>query len=180
MTDDVTTRLAELEDRLQRLEDERDIARLIASYGPLVDAGEADDVASLWDDDGTFDVDEVFLQGRGAIAAMVRSAPHQSWIHDGCAHFLSAPRVEVVRDDAIAVCHSLMVVNTGGSFPAEVSFTVRRATAHHWTLRRTPAGWRVTRRTSRVLDGRADARDLLASGATGEAVPESIAVRKSL
>lgn len=174
MTDDVTIRLAKLEGRLQRLEDERDIARLIASYGPLVDAGAADQVASLWDDDGTFDVDEVSLQGQGAIAAMVRSAPHQSWIQGGCAHFLSAPRVQVLDDSAVAVCHSLMVVNAGGSFPSEGSFTVRRATAHHWTLHRTPTGWRVTRRTSRVLDGRAEARDLLASGAAGEPLPPSL------
>lgn len=38
--------------RLRRLEDERDIARLIASYGPAVDAGDADAAAGLWASDG--------------------------------------------------------------------------------------------------------------------------------
>ena len=39
---DTETRLAALEARLHKLEDEQAIAQLIASYGPLVDAGEAD------------------------------------------------------------------------------------------------------------------------------------------
>jgi hypothetical protein len=50
MTED---RIAALERRLQRLEDERDITRLIASYGPLVDAGDAGGAAAPLTDDGT-------------------------------------------------------------------------------------------------------------------------------
>ena len=49
--------LAELEKRLQRIESERAIERLIASYGPLVDAGEADSTAALWATDGVYDVE---------------------------------------------------------------------------------------------------------------------------
>jgi len=50
-----------------------------------------------------------------------------------------------------------MIVNTPDGF------TVRRATANHWELRRTPSGWRAARRTNRVLDGREESPDLLAS-----------------
>jgi hypothetical protein len=46
-TDQTDGRLAELERRLGRIEDERAIERMIASYGPLVDAGEADATAGL-------------------------------------------------------------------------------------------------------------------------------------
>jgi hypothetical protein len=168
MSDDLLQCLARFEQRLQLLEDEREIADLISSYGPLVDGGAADEVAALWTEEGVYDVDEVLLQGQRAIAAMVRSRHHQAWIEGGCAHFLSPPRVHVFADEAIAVCHSLMVVNQGGTFDGQASFAVRRATAHHWALRRTPAGWRVTERTSRVLDGRAEARALLVHGALGE------------
>ncbi|EUA19106.1 snoaL-like domain protein [Mycobacterium xenopi 4042] len=45
MADD---RLTELERRLQTIEDERAIERLIASYGPLVDAGQSEAAAQLW------------------------------------------------------------------------------------------------------------------------------------
>lgn len=41
-------RLIDLERRLQQIEDERAIERLIASYGPLVDAGDPDATAALW------------------------------------------------------------------------------------------------------------------------------------
>lgn len=51
------TAIDELLTRLRRLEDERDIARLITSYGPAVDAGDADAAAALWATDGVYDVD---------------------------------------------------------------------------------------------------------------------------
>lgn len=160
--DDLHERLEVLERRLRRLEDEREIADLIAAYGPLVDAGAADDVAALWTEDGVYDVDEVYLDGGDAIRRMVESRGHQAWIAGGCAHFLGPVRITVHDDEAVAICHSLMVVH------GEEGFRVRRATANHWQLRRTPDGWRATVRTSRVLDGRAESPALLAAGARGE------------
>ncbi|WP_109509149.1 nuclear transport factor 2 family protein [Nocardioides speluncae] len=149
---------AALEARIQRLEDEADIARLIASYGPLVDAGSAEAVAALWEAGGVYDVDELVMHGHGEIVAMVESANHQGWIAGGCAHFVGPPVVTVIGDDAVAVCHSLMIVHQAGRF------VVRRATANHWRLRRGETGWKVTVRTNRVLDGRAESPALLASG----------------
>src|SRR6478735_2984964 len=155
-------RIAELESRLRRLEDERDIAQLIATYGPLVDAGAATEVADLWTHDGIYDVDEVYLEGHEQLVAMVLSRAHQSLIERGCAHVVGPARVTVEGDTAVAVCHSLLVVR------ADERFVVRRATANHWALVRTDDGWRVSRRTSRLLDGRAESPDLLAAGTRGE------------
>ncbi len=160
----IEERLATLERRLQALEDEREIARLIASYGPLVDAGAAEEAAALWTEDGVYDVDEVYLEGRDQLKAMVLSAHHQQWIEAGCAHFLGPAHITVDGDSATAVCHSLMVVRVEGRF------VLRRATANHWSLSRTPQGWRTTRRTSRVLDGRAEAIDALLQGVRGVAL----------
>lgn len=156
--------LAALSRRLQRLEDERDIAALIASYGPLVDSGRADDVSQLWAENGVYDVDELCLDGVAAIRAMVLSPAHQQWIAGGCAHFLGPAKITLAGDEAIAVCHSLMVVNTVDGF------VVRRATANHWHLERQEEGWRVVRRTSRVLDGRTESPGLLAAGVHGHRV----------
>ncbi|MGH3435496.1 MAG: nuclear transport factor 2 family protein [Sciscionella sp.] len=155
---DLAGRVAELEARLERLEDERAVARLIASYGPLVDGGDADAVAALWEPDGVYDVDELLMTGRAEIAAMVGSANHKRWITGGCAHLVAPPHVTVTGDTAVAVCHSLMVVHSEGRF------VVRRATANHWRLRKGPDGWQVTTRTNRVLDGRAESPALLAGG----------------
>lgn len=154
---DVEARLSALEERLRLLEDERAITRLILSYGPLVDSGCAGDVAALWDEDGVYDVDEILMTGRAQIGAMVRSADHQGWIGGGCAHFVGPPHVTVSGDEAAAVGYTLMIVNRPDGF------TLRRATANHWRLRRTPSGWSVTNRTSRVLDGRDESPDLLTS-----------------
>lgn len=168
MPDATEARLAALEERLSRAEDELAIARLLASYGPLVDAGEAESVAQLWTEDGVYDVDEGHMAGRGQLVAMVRSRAHQGWISGGCAHFLGPAHVTLHGDTAVAVCHSLMVVNSGGEFGSDASFGVRRATAHHFDLVRTDEGWRIARRTSRVLDGRPEAPALLVRGVTGQ------------
>ncbi|MDI3388491.1 nuclear transport factor 2 family protein [Streptomyces sp. B-S-A8] len=154
--------LATLEARLRRLEDERDIARLMTSYGPLVDSGCAAEVAGLWEPDGVYDIDELYLSGRDEIDAMVRSAAHQGWIRAGCAHVVGPPHITVDGDTAVAVCHSLMVVHDEGRY------VVRRATANHWRLRRSDTGWLVTTRTNRILDGRPESPALLQGGVRGE------------
>lgn len=158
-------RIDELEARLRLLEDERDIRQLVSAYGPLVDAGAAHEVADLWTHDGVYDVDEVYLEGHEQLAAMVLSKAHQSWIQAGCAHVVGPVHVSIDGDTAIAVGHSLMVVQDDGRF------VIRRATANHWALVRTPGGWRVSRRTNRVLDGRTESPTLLAAGARGEEAP---------
>jgi uncharacterized protein (TIGR02246 family) len=158
---DLERRLAAVEQRLLLLEDERAVARLVAAYGPLVDSGDAEGVAALWESDGVYDVDELLMTGRAEIAAMVRSAPHQGWIAGGCAHVVGPPHVTVTGDEAVAVCYSLMVVRQDGDF------VVRRATANVWRLRRSPRGWLVSNRTNRVLDGRGEAPALLADGLDG-------------
>jgi hypothetical protein len=156
-------RLAVLEQRLRRAEDELAIARLMASYGPLVDAGDADAVAGLWAEDGEYDVDGWHMRSRADVAEMVRSPAHQGLISGGSAHFLGPVRIDVHGDDAVAVCESIVVrYNADGS-----GYRVWRAGANHVTLSRTAVGWQIVKRTSRALDGSAAARELLAAGAAG-------------
>ncbi|WAC53581.1 nuclear transport factor 2 family protein [Gordonia sp. SL306] len=155
-------RLAALEARVRRLEDSEEITQLIASYGPLVDDGDAENVAHLWDRHGSYDVDGLSMTGRDDIAAMVRSRPHQGLIAEGCAHLLGPVRVHVDGDSAVAVCHSLLIRHQ------DHGFVVHRATANHFTLDRTADGWRIGCRTSRALDGQESAHLLLGAGARGE------------
>ncbi|MGE2721655.1 nuclear transport factor 2 family protein [Mycolicibacterium celeriflavum] len=150
------TELADLERRLRRIEDERAIERLIASYGPLVDAGEADATAQLWAEDGDYDVEGWHMAGRDEVAAMVRSEAHQGLIRRGCCHFLGPAVVTVDGDDAVAVCDSLLVTRHGDGF------AVSRAGANHFRLRRTDGRWVIAERRNRQLDGGAEARELLA------------------
>ena len=50
----MTTPLEPLEARLQALEDAEAIRTLIARYGPLADQGDAEGVAQLWSEDGSY------------------------------------------------------------------------------------------------------------------------------
>lgn len=159
MSDD---RLDRLEQRVQALEDELAIVRLVASYGPLVDAGEADAVADLWAEDGTYDVEGWQMTSRDDLRAMVGSAGHQGLIEGGCSHFLGPLHVTVRGDEAVAVCESILVRHRDGAF------SVRRAGANHFHLRREGQRWLIKDRRTRALDGSAEARDLLAKGAKGE------------
>ena len=154
-------RLDAIECRLRALEDERDIARLIASYGPLVDSGDADGAAALWAVDGSYDVEGWMMSGRDEVAAMVRSDAHQGLIAKGCCHFFGPPVIEVDGDAAVAVCESTLLVRreSGG-------YAVARAGVHLLTLRRDAGTWRIVSRTARQLDGAAAGRDLIAEAFT--------------
>lgn len=164
MTDD---RIAALEQRLQRLEDEREIVQLLAGYGALADSGCAEELAAIWEPDGVYDNDEISMVGNAQLVAMVNSSRHQGWINSGAAHFNGPVKVTLDGDTAVAVNHSLMVIHTDGGF------VVRRATANHWQLRRGEQGWRVTVRTGRLLDGRPEARAALAAGARGQQLEQA-------
>jgi uncharacterized protein (TIGR02246 family) len=160
----VTDRQTDFDDlvaRLRRLEDDRDIRQLIASYGPAVDAGDADAAARLWSSDGVYDVDGWRMEGRTDIHAMVRSAAHQNLVAKGCCHFLGPCVVTVSGDEAVAVCESLVLIRDGDGY------RVWRATAHHFALRRIDEQWQITTRTSRVLDGNPEARTVLTKGLAG-------------
>ncbi len=109
-------RLAELERRLQQIEDERAIERLIASYGPLVDAGDPESTAALWHHDGVYDVENWLMSGREQIAAMVRSRGHQDLIARGCTHFLGPAVVTVTGDEAVAVCESTLLLRRATTY----------------------------------------------------------------
>jgi ketosteroid isomerase-like protein len=152
----------ELETRLRRLEDEREITRLIASYGPAVDAGDADAAARLWATDGSYDVEGWQMESRADVHAMVSSPSHQTLVANGCCHFIGPAVVTVTGDSAVALCESLVLVRDGDGY------RVWRATANHFMLQRIAGRWQITVRTSRVLDGNPGARALLTTGLAGQ------------
>lgn len=171
-------RLQQLEERLRAVEDERAIARLIATYGPAVDAADAAGAAALWSADGVYDVEGWRMTGRDDVEAMVRSPGHRRLVQNGCCHFLGPAAVTVRGDDAVAVCESLVVLRAADGYPERESsatqsglpapgYVVWRAAANHFRLRRIEGRWQITVRTSRLLDGNPEAHDLLTAGVAG-------------
>src|SRR5262245_14668400 len=98
-------RLDDLTRRVQALEDELAIHRLIVRYGLAVDAGDADAAAGTFAEDGVYDVDVGVMRGRSQVAAMVRGERHQAMV-GRCAHQLGPAVVEVSGDRATAVGYS--------------------------------------------------------------------------
>ncbi|MGH7856341.1 MAG: nuclear transport factor 2 family protein, partial [Candidatus Binatia bacterium] len=124
--------------------------------------GDSDAAAALWDDDGVLDSDLSHLEGPAAVAEMVLSEGQQSLIRQGCAHVQGFPVLTVEGDRATATGYSRVYRHT------DEGHEVWRVSANHWEFRRTPSGWRVTRRTNRVIDGGPEARDVLGRALGGK------------
>ncbi|CRZ14067.1 nuclear transport factor 2 family protein [Mycolicibacterium neworleansense] len=166
----MTSELAALEARLRRLEDERDIARLIASYGPRVDTADADGTAALWATDGRYEVEGWTMASRADVHAMVSSTSHRALVDSGCSHFLGPAVVTVDGDTAVAVCESLVLVRRDTA-DGSGEYVVWRATANHFELVRAQGHWQISRRSSRLLNGDPAAHRLLLAGVAGQPAP---------
>ncbi len=157
------SRLGQLETRVRELEDRDALAQLVASYGPAVDSGEASAAAALWSEDGVFDVVPYFeLVGHDGIAGMVDDDGHQSLIHNGCGHVLTAPKVVVEGDYARGWNYAFNI-----RWDAEADrFWIARLSANEWEFRRDRDGWHVVRRTNINLDGDERPRNLFRNSTT--------------
>lgn len=148
--------VSELSRRLRAVEDLLAIQHTISRYGPAVDAGEAEEVAALWTQHGSYDSGVGAWSGRDAIAGMVRGPQHQGFINGGAGHVVSAPHIVVDGDRAVALCHSQLLLRD----EAADGFRVWRLTANRWEMERTSGGWKVADRVNRQLDGNEEARRL--------------------
>ncbi|MEO5323572.1 nuclear transport factor 2 family protein [Mesorhizobium sp. CC13] len=159
---DIEARLAALEARIKGLEDQLAIYQLFATYGPSVDSRTGSVTASLWAEDGAYDFGGDPLVGAERVGSLVDIEPHVHYVADGCAHVLSMPHVTVDGDKAVATGYSRVYLIHGDHWRVE------RASANRWELVRTADGWRVQNRVNRLLNGQAEARDLLSSGVKRE------------
>lgn len=152
----VEQRLEVLEARMRAAEDELAIIRLLNSYGPMVDSGASEAAAALWVDGGIYD----FTGGAVAAApdglvAAYEGPEHQGLVHDGCSHLTATPHITLNGDRAEALAYSYVARHRGGEW------FLYRAAINHWDLVRTDAGWRIEKRTNRLLDGSAESHALL-------------------
>ena len=156
-TDDLRSVVDALLERVRILEDQLALAQVVASYGPAVDSGSSERAASLWSDDGVFDVPPYATwAGRDEIAGMVDGAGHQGLITNGCGHVLTAPRVVVDGDDARGWNYALNIRWDA----VREQFWIARLSANEWTFRREPDGWKTVCRVNVNLDGSEQARAL--------------------
>jgi ketosteroid isomerase-like protein len=157
MTDDVLTRLTALEGRVRALEDELAITRTVVEYGFAVDSGNATATGRLYTEDTVFDVDGGFvMRGRDQVEGMVNGAGHQSLLPN-CAHTIGPVVVRPDGDTAVVVGYSRVYVRRGDDFE------LFRIGCNRWEMERCPTGWRIAKRTTRVL-GSEESQAVLAGG----------------
>jgi hypothetical protein len=157
---DIEQRLATLEARVRKAEDQLEILNLLNTYGPLVDSATGGPAGDLWVPGGGYsftlpDGGTRRLEAPAEIAAMYDWPGHLDLVNTGCAHLTGTPKITVDGDDAQAVGYSFVVLRE------DERWFVWRAAVNHWTLRRTADGWRIAERINRALDGSAESHETM-------------------
>ncbi len=165
MSDSIEDQVSALTKRLDRVEDELAIHRLIVRYGLAVDAGEAEAAMELFTKDTLYEVRAVgtgteggpdktmVMRGRGAVGEMVRSEDHQKLLPNA-AHTIGPAVVNVDGDVATATGYTRIYHRD------EDDFRMLRMAVNHWELVKQDGRWWVKARYSQVL-GASDAQDLM-------------------
>lgn len=142
--------------RVQTLEDELAIHRLIVRYGFAVDTGDADGAAACFTEDTVYDVDgPLLMEGRAGVRQMVRGPRHQAMLPH-CAHQIGPAVVSVDGDRAVAAGYSRVYLRR------DERIDIYRVSFNRWELERRAGEWLIARRTTRLL-GHAEAAALLRS-----------------
>jgi uncharacterized protein (TIGR02246 family) len=151
---DLEHMVAHLARRVQALEDELAIHRVIVRYGLGVDAGDAERGAAVFTEDGVYDVDVGRMEGRDAVCAMVCSERHQAMV-GRCAHQIGPA---VVRLDGSA--HATAVGYSRVYLDTDTGTEIYRVSVNRWELVKDGGEWLIRRRVTRRL-GHAEALDVL-------------------
>jgi hypothetical protein len=163
---DLGARVAELEQRLRTLEDEREIRELLSRYGYYADACLDDEFYALFTDDCAMDVSsgrqpdpyEVLRwEGQDAMREFmsVRTAGHGTGFAGRSLHMQGNNHsVAVHGDTAVASGYSFILHQDGPQIK------LVSASINAWQLRRVDGRWRIVERKRRML-GSPDTAEVL-------------------
>src|ERR1700690_4264 len=164
-----------LKQRIRAIEDRLEIYNLIASHPPSADTGADYYAEAVYTEDGVFDrgSDLSGASGNKAIAASLKSPGHQAAIAGGLAHFTGLPHIALDGDRAIVTSYLQILTPNKSGTAVEVpnpgasrGYHIHRVVTNRWDLLRTAAGWKIKRRTLRLVDGSEPSREIL-RGALG-------------
>ena len=159
-----------LEQRIQAIEHRLEIYNLIAGHPPSADTGADYYAEAVYADDGVFDRGPGLsgAAGNKAIAASLKSAGHQAAIAGGLAHFTGLPYIALDGDTAVVTSYLQILTPNKSGAPVEVpnhgasrGYHIHRVVANRWELVRAAAGWKIKRRTLRLVDGSEPSREIL-------------------
>jgi hypothetical protein len=137
-----------VEERVQALEDERELRDLLSRYSFNADLGRTAEYAELFTDDGVIDLRDMGLpryEGRQAILNDFISGPAKR--RAGVAFHHAAPTVFYIDGDlAEGEGYSLMFV-----LEEDGAVLIRNANYSHWSFARVDGEWKITERNIRLL-----------------------------
>jgi hypothetical protein len=159
-----------LEQRIRDIEDRLEIYNLIAGHPPSADTGADYYAEAVYTEDGVFDRGPNLsgATSNKAIAASLKSDAHQAAIAGGLAHFTGLPHIALHGDTAIVTSYlQILTPNKTGeavdvpNHGASRGYHIHRVVTNRWELVRTEQGWKIKRRSLRLVDGSEPSRDIL-------------------
>jgi ketosteroid isomerase-like protein len=169
---------ASLEQRLQRMEDESAIQRILIQYGAFLDARDFAGYAGLFAAQGEWIGGFGTFTGPAAIRAMLEAsfgAPEPGWINKSNFHLLSNPLIEIDGDRASVSSRYLFVTRNDDDRPAAAL-----AGRYVDQFVRENGAWKILRRTAYGAIPYQDPTVPVAAGAAAPAptASESARIRK--
>jgi len=170
MTEETAKENRPLESRFRAIEDRLEIYNLIAGHPPSADTGADYYAEAVYAEDGEFDRGAGLTGGVGnkAIAAVLKSPGHKAAIDGGLAHFTGLPHITINGDDAVVISYlQILTPNKSGeaievpNHGASRGYHIHRVVTNRWELRRTASGWKIKRRSIRLVDGSEPSREIL-------------------
>jgi hypothetical protein len=176
--DELAARLTELElarddleARLRRFEDERELRELLSRYGFTADLGRSREYVELYTEDGRINLGtgrwgaegsgpNGAHTGREALYENFILAPPHKCIEGYCQHHaLTGPLIfHINGDDAVAEGYSLVVVQSDENErrarscrPVRREINIAGANFNRWTFRRVDGRWRIFERFNREI-----------------------------
>ena len=161
------TTVDELEQRLQRLEDESALRSLLARYSFNADLARSRAYVALYAPDGAIEIDNEhrFEGEENLLLKFITGVTHRT-IEGRCQHVTSGPIAFYIDgDDAEAESYSLVLVKEGDIPNAVTGLTmpdirVFTANFNHWKFRRIDGAWRIVERRLRPI-GSPDASEVI-------------------
>ncbi len=159
--------LDELNERVQTLEAELAIRNLMTRYGLAADCGEAEIAADCFAEDGLYTVaapragrsgehDDLVLEGRAAIADMLRSDLHQSML-PFTAHTTGPSEFCIENDTATATATATAIGYSRIYLQEEGSPRLMRLAVNRWRFIKTGGSWKIRERHSHLVGDEATA-----------------------
>jgi uncharacterized protein (TIGR02246 family) len=157
--EELSEQVSRLAARVQALEDELAIHRLLTRYGFAVDTNDADAMLAQFDPDIRVVVDGHWeMHGHDQAREIVTGEVHQGYLPN-CAHNIGPLAVEVTGDQAQATGYSRVYLRD-----EDGGFHVERVSFNRWELRKQDGTWRIVERHTALLGVGDAAHSLLRQG----------------